>query len=142
MAPSPGPAAAAVPEPNPEQAVAVSAIVGAVATKTNKEFLLFGVTGSGKTEVYLRSAEAALKQGRQVLYLVPEIALTAQVIAQLRERFGHLVAVVHSNMSPAERLENWIRVKSGECPVVLGARSALFSPLTNLGIVIVDETSI
>ena len=128
-----------LPTPNPDQQTAIDAIATAVSGQSYEEFLLFGVTGSGKTEVYLRSAAEALKRGRQVLYLVPEIALTAQVIAQLRERFGNLVAVVHSNMSPAERLDNWMKVKSGECPLVLGPRSAVFSPVTNLGLVIVDE---
>lgn len=127
------------PTPNEDQQNAIDQISAAVAADSHKEFLLFGVTGSGKTEVYLRCAAEALKRGRQVLYLVPEIALTAQVIAQLRERFGNLVAVVHSNMSPTERLDNWLKVRNGECPVVLGPRSAIFSPLNNLGLVIVDE---
>jgi len=127
------------PVPNPDQQQAIDAVTAAIRASRNQEFLLFGVTGSGKTEVYLRCAAEALQQGRQILFLVPEIALTAQVIAQLRERFGNLVAVLHSNMSPVERLESWLKVRNGECSVVLGARSAIFAPLTNLGLVIVDE---
>jgi len=125
--------------PNPEQAVAISAIQAAIAAHRPEGFLLYGVTGSGKTEVYLQAAAESLRQGRPVLYLVPEIALTAQVIAQLRGRFGDRVAVLHSNMTPAERLMAWRRVRAGECPVVLGARSALFAPLPDLGLIVLDE---
>ncbi|MBS1709061.1 MAG: primosomal protein N', partial [Armatimonadetes bacterium] len=127
------------PVPNTEQQVAIDQVSAAVTAGRAETFLLFGVTGSGKTEVYLRCAEEALKRGRQVLYLVPEIALTAQVIAQLRARFGPRVAVLHSNMTPAERLESWLRVRNGEAPVVLGARSAVFAPLTDLGLIVMDE---
>lgn len=125
--------------PNSEQQLAIDAICEAIDTRSYKRFLLFGVTGSGKTEVYLRCAEAALRQGRQVLYLVPEIALTAQVVAQLRGRFGQAVAVLHSNIGRQERLETWARVRRGDCPLVLGARSAVFAPLSNLGLIIMDE---
>ncbi|MCH7904173.1 MAG: primosomal protein N' [Armatimonadetes bacterium] len=131
--------AAPPPTPNKDQAVAIKAVTKAIKDGSFERFLLYGVTGSGKTEVYLRAAAEALQRGKQVLYLVPEIALTAQVIAQLRERFGKSVAVLHSNMSPLDRLESWMRVRSGEAPVILGARSALFAPLTNLGLIIVDE---
>ncbi len=127
------------PTPNSEQLTAIAAVSRSVADGLPDTFLLFGVTGSGKTEVYLRCAEEALRRGRQVLYLVPEIALTAQVIAHLRARFGPRVAVLHSNMTPAERLESWLRIRSGEAPVVLGARSALFAPVTDLGLIVMDE---
>jgi primosomal protein N' (replication factor Y) len=127
------------PLPNQHQAAAIQACASAIQGGQFMKALLYGVTGSGKTEVYLRVAEAALAQGRQVLYLVPEIALTAQVIAQLRERFGRSVAVLHSNLTPTERLDAWLRVRRGEAPVVLGPRSALFAPLTNLGLIILDE---
>lgn len=133
------PTPAVAPTPNPDQARAIATVSAAIRSSKNEEFLLFGVTGSGKTEVYLRCAAEALGQGKQILFLVPEIALTAQVIAQLRERFGNLVAVLHSNMSPSERFESWLRVRNGECSVVLGARSAIFAPITNLGLIIVDE---
>ncbi|MFY9234481.1 MAG: primosomal protein N' [Fimbriimonadaceae bacterium] len=127
------------PNPNPYQQIAIDAIVESVRAQQPKPFLLFGVTGSGKTEVYLRAASEALRLGRQVLYLVPEIALATQVIAQLRERFGRSVAILHSNLKPSERIDSWMRIRSGEAPLVLGARSALFSPLTNLGLIVMDE---
>jgi len=127
------------PVPNGEQSVAIKALTQSVAKREFASFLLFGVTGSGKTEVYLSAAAEALRQGRQVLYLVPEIALAAQVIAQLRERFGKRVAVLHSELTARERLENWMRVRDGDAPVVLGARSALFAPLTNIGLIVMDE---
>lgn len=127
------------PRPNSDQQAAIDAISGAIRSSQYEPFLLFGITGSGKTEVFLRCAEEALAQGRQVLYLVPEIALTAQVVAQLRDRFGDRVAVLHSNLSPRERMENWLRVASGEAPVVLGPRSALFAPIANLGLIVIDE---
>lgn len=124
---------------NAEQEAAFAAIRSAVLGGKSKGFLLWGVTGSGKTEVYLRSAAEALKQGRQVLYLVPEIALTAQVIGQLRSRFGTSVAVVHSNQTASERLDTWVNIRDGKSPIVLGARSAIFAPLERLGLIIVDE---
>ena len=102
-------------------------------------FLLHGVTASGKTEVYLRVAENALQQGKGVIVLVPEIALTAQIVGIFRHRFGDKVAVWHSALLPSTRYEQWRKVKSGECPVVIGARSAIFAPVPNLGLIIVDE---
>lgn len=135
----PDPETASIPTPNPHQAAAISAIQEAISVRKPDRFLLYGITGSGKTEVYLRAAQEALAQGRQVLYLVPEIALTAQVIAQLRVRFGQRVAVWHSNMSATERIESWMRIQTGQAPVVLGARSALFAPLSNVGLIILDE---
>jgi len=122
-----------------EQSSAVGPIVEAVERNRAERFLLYGVTGSGKTEVFLRCAAEALRTGRQVLYLVPEIALAAQAIAQLRERFGDRVALLHSELTPSERLENWLRIREGRAPVVLGARSALFAPLGNIGLIVMDE---
>lgn len=130
---------ATAPEPNEAQQAALDAISGAMQEGAATGFLLYGITGSGKTEVYLRAASEALRRGRQVLYLVPEIALTAQVVAQLRERFGHRIAILHSNLTPVERLRQWQRVQTGEAPLVLGPRSALFAPLNNLGLIVVDE---
>ncbi|CAN5457220.1 primosomal protein N' [soil metagenome] len=127
------------PEPNPDQKLAIEALTEAVNAREARGFLLFGVTGSGKTEVYLRAATEALRMGRQALILVPEIALATQQIARLRERFGRGVAVLHSNLSSSERLAEWARVRSGEAAIVLGARSAVFAPLTNLGLVVIDE---
>lgn len=123
----------------PQQVAAVDAIQTAIREHADTSFLLFGVTGSGKTEVYMHAAEEALRRGRQVLYLVPEIALTAQVIGQLRGRFGGQVAVLHSALTPSERLEQWLRIKRGEAAIILGARSALFAPMVNLGLIVMDE---
>lgn len=127
------------PTPNPDQVKAIKAIVGAIEKEQAEGFLLFGVTGSGKTEVYLRAAAEALRAGKQVLYLVPEIALATQAIAQLRDRFGARVAVLHSDLNPKERLANWMRIAKGEAPIVIGARSALFAPLKDLGLIVMDE---
>ena len=127
------------PQPNRYQQLAIDAIVDAIQSREGKGFLLFGVTGSGKTEVYLRAAAEALRAGRQVLYLVPEIALAAQGIGRLRDRFGARVAVLHSDLPATERLRNWSRARNGDAPVVLGARSALYAPLDNLGLIVIDE---
>mgnify|MGYP001343185046 CR=1 FL=1 len=102
-------------------------------------FLLHGVTGSGKTEIYLKAATEAISQGQQVLYLVPEIALTPQTLERTRLRFGDQVALLHSNMSDGERYDQWFNIKNKKANLVLGARSALFAPFENLGLIIVDE---
>ncbi len=102
-------------------------------------FLLHGITGSGKTELYFRAAEEALTMGRSVLILVPEIALTPQVISQFRGRFLDKFALLHSSLSPGERHDNWWRIKEGTAEVVLGARSAVFAPLEDIGVIIMDE---
>ncbi len=127
------------PEPNRHQSLCIDAVSDSVHAREPKTFLLYGVTGSGKTEVYLRVAAEALRMGRQVLYLVPEIALATQAIAQLRERFGRNVAVLHSELPATERLQNFVRIRRGEIPVVLGARSAVFAPLNNVGLIVLDE---
>lgn len=127
------------PTPNPAQRLAIEAVCEAIEKSEPSAFLLFGVTGSGKTEVYLRAAAQALRQGQQVLFLVPEIALATQAISRLRERFGRGVAVLHSDLPPAERLTNWLRIRDGHASVVLGARSALFAPLSNIGLIVIDE---
>lgn len=102
-------------------------------------FLLDGVTGSGKTEVYIRAMRTALRQGRSALMLVPEIALTPVFSRRLRSEFGDLVAIFHSSLPKGERFDEWMRVKNGEARVVIGTRSAVFAPITNLGLLIVDE---
>jgi primosomal protein N' (replication factor Y) (superfamily II helicase) len=130
---------ASPPQPNPYQQLAIDAVVESVAKREYRPFLLYGVTGSGKTEVYLRAAAEALRAGRQMLYVVPEIALAAQAIARLRERFGRSVAVLHSELSPNERLGTHLKIRQGEVSIVLGARSALFAPLENLGLIVLDE---
>lgn len=124
-------------EPNADQARAIAAIESALGRASS--FLLYGVTGSGKTEVYLRVASRVLRQGRQVLYLVPEIALSVHVLGLLRERFGSAVAVMHSALPSRERLDNWRRIRSGQASLIVGARSALFAPFADLGLVVVDE---
>jgi primosomal protein N' (replication factor Y) len=125
--------------PTPDQAVAIKAIGQSVRSGAGERFLLHGVTGSGKTEVYLHAVAETLNAGRQALYLVPEIALTAQVVGQLRERFGSSVAVMHSGLAEGERLRHWRRARIGDAPVVIGARSAVFAPLENIGLIVVDE---
>jgi primosomal protein N' (replication factor Y) len=102
-------------------------------------FLLYGATGSGKTEVYIRACEAALAQGRGAIVLVPEIALTPQTLGRFRQRFGDRVAVLHSALSDAERRDERERIASGEAPVVVGARSAVFAPVPALGVICIDE---
>jgi primosomal protein N' (replication factor Y) len=104
-----------------------------------REYLLQGITGSGKTEVYLRAADHALRQGRQVLVLVPEIALTAQIVQRFQAWFHNEVAVVHSKLSQNERGDAWYKMRTGEANVLIGVRSAVFAPFKNLGLVIVDE---
>ena len=104
-----------------------------------KHFLIYGITGSGKTELYFRAAEKVLSQGRGVLILIPEIALTPVIINQFRGRFAGLFALLHSNLSPGERYDMWWRIKNGEARVVLGARSAVFAPLDNIGLIVIDE---
>lgn len=102
-------------------------------------FLLHGVTASGKTEVYLRAVEHALKIGFGAIVLVPEIALTAQVVGIFRNRFGEKVAVWHSALLPSTRFEQWRKVKKGDYPIVIGPRSAIFAPVPNLGLIVIDE---
>lgn len=114
-------------------------ILSSLAKPSFTTFLLHGVTGSGKTEVYLQAAEAAVKQGKGVLILVPEIALTHQLVERVRRRFGAQVALLHSGLVGGERWEAWWQIARGETPVVVGVRSAIFAPLPSLGLVIVDE---
>jgi primosomal protein N' (replication factor Y) len=123
----------------PHQAAALELIAAAVRERRFENFLLHGVTGSGKTEVYLRAVAAALRAGLQALVLVPEITLTHQIVARLRGRFGDAVAVLHSGLRPRERLQQWQRLRSGSTPIAVGARSALFAPLEKLGLIVIDE---
>jgi primosomal protein N' (replication factor Y) len=122
-----------------EQRAAAAAIAAAVRAASHRSFLLHGVTGSGKTEVFLAAAEETLAADRDVLVLVPEIALTHQVVSRVRGRFGDLVAVLHSGLGPRERWDEWRRIRSRAARVVVGARSAVFAPLDRLGLVVVDE---
>lgn len=107
--------------------------------KGDDVFLLHGVTGSGKTEVYMHLISRALKQGKNAIMLVPEISLTPQVLANFRARFGNKIAILHSGLSAGERFDEWKRLFLGEAKIAVGARSAIFAPLDNLGMVIIDE---
>lgn len=124
---------------NPEQALALDEIACAVEDVKPGVFLLHGVTGSGKTEVYLRSIEHTLSRGRQSIVMVPEISLTPQMVSLFKARFGDRVAVLHSRLSEGERYDEWGRISCGVAPVVLGARSAVFAPLNNPGLIVLDE---
>ena len=121
------------------QARALAAIEAACARRAGEVVLVDGVTGSGKTEVYLQAIEAMLDAGRTTCVLVPEISLTPQTVARFRGRFGDTVAVMHSRMSQGERFDQWDFIRSGDARVVVGARSALFTPLANRGLIIIDE---
>jgi primosomal protein N' (replication factor Y) len=124
-------------DPMPEQRLAVDAI--AAANGVFAPFLLHGVTGSGKTEVYLRAIEAVVARGEQALVLVPEIALTPQLVARFAQRFDAPLAVLHSSLTDQERLRAWRAARSGAAPVVIGTRSAIFAPLARPGLIVVDE---
>lgn len=135
-------AAAGGPAPltlTPEQEAVFAPIREAVAWSKPEEFLLFGVTGSGKTEVYLAAIKAALAQGKGAIVLVPEISLTPQTEKRFAVHFAGLVAVLHSGLTPAERGREWRRVRAGRARVVVGSRSAVFAPMADPGVVIVDE---
>lgn len=105
----------------------------------NKTFLLHGVTGSGKTEIYLRAIGMALRMGRQAIALVPEISLTPQAVHRFASRFPGRVALIHSQLSPGQQFDEWRRIRDGQADIVVGSRSAIFAPLPRLGLVIVDE---
>lgn len=122
---------------NTEQATAVGAIHSA--SDGFSAWLLAGVTGSGKTEVYLSVLENVLAQGKQALVMVPEIGLTPQTIARFRERFNAPVEVLHSGLNDSERLSAWLKAKNGEAAIVIGTRSSLFTPFKNLGVIVIDE---
>lgn len=124
---------------NETQAAAFQAISAAVTAGEFAPFLLHGVTGSGKTEVYLQAISHALEAGKTALVLTPEIALTPQLIRRFRGRFSCGIAVLHSGLTPGERYDEWRRIRRGEAAIVIGARSAIFAPLENLGIIVVDE---
>jgi primosomal protein N' (replication factor Y) (superfamily II helicase) len=121
------------------QQAALDRIVGALDAGELANFLLYGATGSGKTEVYLQACAAALERGRGAIVLVPEIALTPQTLGRFRARFGERVAVLHSALTEAERRDERLRIASGEAPIVVGARSAVFAAVPKLGVICVDE---
>ena len=128
-----------VPILNAHQEEAFRAIEGAVSASRFQTFLLQGVTGSGKTEVYLRSIEATLALGKNALLLVPEIALTPAMAGQFFQRFGKQVAILHSAFGNAERADQWRRIRSGQARVVVGTRSGVFAPVQKLGLLVIDE---
>ena len=125
-------------ELNPEQKQACEAVVGAIGKK-HSPFLLQGITGSGKTEVYLQIIQGALDMGKTAIVLVPEISLTPQMTERFIARFGEQVAILHSGLSNGEKYDEWRKVERGDAQVVVGARSAIFAPLKNLGVIIIDE---
>lgn len=133
------PSVVALPALTAQQAAVYQEISSALQEKKHKNFLLHGVTGSGKTEVYCRSVASALGLNRQAVILVPEIALTPFLIETFYSRFGRQVAVLHSRLSAGERHDEWIRVQDGEAKVILGTRSALFAPLKDPGLIVIDE---
>ena len=122
-----------------EQEAALGELAALADTRAFHVALLHGVTGSGKTEIYLRLADRVCRAGRQVLLMVPEIALTPSVAALFRAAFGARVAIQHSALSDGERHDQWQRIRRGEIDVVVGTRSAVFAPLERLGLIVVDE---
>ncbi|HTA77557.1 MAG TPA: DEAD/DEAH box helicase, partial [bacterium] len=127
------------PQLHAQQQAALSAIETALKEDVFKTFLLQGVTGSGKTEVYLRAIAKVIEKSQQAIVLIPEIALTPQTVERFTSRFGDQVAVLHSRLSDGERTMQWRRMALGEAKVAVGARSALFAPAKNLGLIVVDE---
>src|SRR6185436_6751239 len=123
----------------PHQQAALDAVLLEIGADPPAKLLLHGVTGSGKTEVYLRAAAETLARGQGVLILVPEIGLTPQMIDRFVTRFGETVAVLHSKLGAGERYDEWARLRRGEARVCVGPRSAVFAPLTDLGLIVIDE---
>lgn len=126
-------------ELRPDQRDAVAELAAALEGSEYAPFFLAGVTGAGKTEVYLQLIERAQRLGRAAIVLVPEIALVPALAGEVRQRFGNGVAILHSSLGPSERRQEWERIRRGEAPVVLGPRSAIFAPVSELGVVVVDE---
>ncbi|MCK4385914.1 MAG: primosomal protein N', partial [candidate division Zixibacteria bacterium] len=124
---------------NEEQKEIAGKIKSALKSNTHSTFLLHGITGSGKTQVYIEAIREALDLGRRALVLVPEISLTPQIISRFKANFGDLVGCLHSRLSAGERFDSWRKAKEGKFPIMVGARSAVFSPLENLGLIVVDE---
>ena len=123
-----------------EQQAAAGKICASIEKRETKAYLIKGVTNSGKTEVYMKAAEKALEAGRTAIILLPEIALASQVALRFRERFGSgLVATLHSRLKKSERLSEWLRIRRGEAKIVIGARTSVFAPLDNIGVIVIDE---
>ena len=124
---------------NQHQEMALSEIIRSVEEAKQEVFLLYGITASGKTEVYMQALSKVLEKGKGAIVLVPEIALTPQTVFRFASRFGNRVTVLHSKMSQGERYDQWRRIKSGQVDIVVGARSAIFAPMSNLGLIVIDE---
>ena len=127
------------PEPTSDQEAILSEIFKGIHSKRFSPFLIYGVTGSGKTEIYIRAIEEVLIQGREAIVLVPEISLTPQLLSRFIDRFGENLALLHSGLGRGERYDQWRRIWKGEVKIAMGARSAIFAPFKNVGIIIVDE---
>jgi primosomal protein N' (replication factor Y) (superfamily II helicase) len=127
------------PELTDDQLAALAPLVAALRARRAERRLLHGVTGSGKTEIYLRAAAVALEQGRGAIVMVPEIALTPQIVGRFVERFGDTVAVLHSRLTPGQRYAEWRRLREGQARICVGPRSAVFAPIDDLGLIVVDE---
>lgn len=126
-------------ERTPEQDYVYNALINTLNKRTNDVFLLHGITGSGKTEVYLQTIERCISMGRQAIVLVPEISLTPQMVERFKGRFGAKVAVMHSRLSTGERYDEWRKIREGRVEVAIGARSAVFAPFKDLGLIVMDE---
>lgn len=126
-------------DPTPEQKVIINHLYDLIEEEKSEKILLRGVTGSGKTEVFLQAIEKVIEKGKNAIMLVPEISLTPQMVQRFVSRFGNSVAVIHSALSQGERFDQWNKIKNGEVKVVVGARSAIFAPFRNIGIIILDE---
>ena len=124
---------------NEEQKKAATKVISDYNSGVMGKYLLFGITGSGKTEVYMDIMEEVIKSGRQVIFLIPEIALSFQMVERLSARFGERISIMNSRMSQGEKYDQYLRAKSGDIDIIVGPRSALFTPFNNLGLIIVDE---
>ncbi len=127
------------PEPTPDQEAVLVEILKGIHSKRFSPFLIYGVTGSGKTEIYLRAIEEILLRGQEAIVLVPEISLTPQLLSRFKDRFGENLALLHSGLGRGERYDQWRRIWKGEVKIAMGARSAIFAPFKNVGIIIADE---
>lgn len=125
--------------PTEEQKNVIKLIRNYFKNLSGQKVLIHGVTGSGKTEIYIKAAEQALKTGKSAIILVPEISLAAQMIEIFKNRFGYLVAIYHSRLSAGERYDEWYRILNGEAKIIVGARSAIFAPVKDLGVIVIDE---
>ncbi len=122
-----------------EQEEAYNSVLASINENTHEEFLIYGITGSGKTEIYLQLIDKVIKNGKTAIMLVPEISLTPQMVDRFLARFGDIVAVLHSKLSNGERYDQWLRIRENKAKIIIGARSAIFAPVSNIGIIIIDE---